>query len=159
MDLFTPEAGLIDERLDRLEKQNGRLKQAIVLCMIVAGCLVFLGARFGKGRTVTARQIVLKDDTGTTRAILGMRSAGPGLTLYNQDGDLKALLTVVEAGPVLSLYDANGITRVLLGVTSKGATLAFNDSHGKLRAEMGFSSNSPHMTFFGTNGKPVYLAH
>lgn len=159
MDLFTPEAGLIHERLDRLEKQNGRLKQAIVLCMIAAGCLVFLGARFGKARTLTARRIVLRDDTGTTRAILGMRSAGPGLTLYNQGGDLRALLTVVETGPVLSLYDANGTTRVLLGVTPKGATLAFNDSHGKLRAEMGFSSNTPHMTFFDPHGKPVYRAH
>jgi hypothetical protein len=150
---------MILDRLDRLEKQNVRLKLALTLCTIVAGCLIFTGARFGKGRTVTARRIVLKDETGTTRAILGMRSAGPGLALYDASGDnLEALLTVLETGPVLSLYDANGATRVLLGVTPKGATLAFNDRRGKLRAEMGFSSSAPHMTFFDRKGKPVYLA-
>jgi hypothetical protein len=153
-----PETRLILERLEKLEKQNGRLKLALVLLMIFAGCVVFSGARFGKARTVTARRIVLKDDTGTTRAILGMRSAGPGLTLYDASGEnIEALLTVLQTGPILSLYDSNGVTRVLLGVTPKGATLAFNDPKGKLRAEMGFLSKTPSITFFDANGKPVYL--
>lgn len=158
MNSFVSERHLILERLDRLEKQNRRLRRAIAFLMIIAACLLFVGARFGKGRTLTASRIVLKDDTGTTRAILGMRSAGPGLILYDENGEnVEALLTVLETGPVLSLCDAKGTTRVLLGVTPKGATLAFNDSHGKLRAEMGFSSNSPNMTFFRPNGKPVYV--
>jgi hypothetical protein len=160
MPLQVPDAASIMERIERLEKTNSRLKLSLVLLMILAGCLVFTGARFGRGRTVTARRIVLKDASGTTRAILGMRSEGPGLTLYDSSGDnVEALLTVLQTGPILSLYDRNGITRVLLGVTPKGATLAFNSPTGKLRAEMGFLSNTPSITFFGSNGKPVYLAH
>jgi hypothetical protein len=151
---------LIRERIEKLEKQNGRLRLAVALIAILAGCLIFAGARFGRGRTVTARRIVLKDETGTTRAILGMRSAGPGLTLYDANGDnIEALLTVLQTGPVLALYDAHGATRILLGVTPKGATLAFNDREGKLRAEVGLLSNTPSVTFFDPSGKPVYLAH
>jgi hypothetical protein len=151
---------LIIGRLNKLEKQNRRLSFALALIALVAGGLMFAGARFHRGRTVTARRIVLRDETGTTRAILGMRSAGPGLTLYDENGqNIQALLTVLKTGPVLSLYDANGATRVLLGVTPKGATLAFNDPKGKLRAEMGFLSNTPSITFFDSNGKPVYRAH
>jgi hypothetical protein len=151
---------LILERVDKLEKQNGRLRLAVALIAILAGCVLFAGARFGRGRTVTARRIVLKDETGATRAILGMRSAGPGLTLYDASGNnIEALLSVLQTGPILSLYDAKGVTRVLLGVTPKGATLAFNDPEGKLRAEIGLLSDTPSITFFDPNGKPVYLAH
>lgn len=151
---------LILERLENLERQNGRLKLTVTLFLIFTACLIFSGARFSRGRTVTARRVILKDENGTTRAILGMRSAGPGLTLYNANGgNIEALLTVLDTGPVLSLYDAHGATRVLLGVTPKGATLAFNDPKGKLRAEMGFLSNTPSITFFDPGGKPVYLAH
>jgi hypothetical protein len=156
----TIDVNSIVERLDKLEKQNRRLSIALALIAVFAGCLMFGGARFHKGHTVTARRIVLQDETGTTRAILGMRSAGPGLTLYDQNGEnIEALLTVLQTGPVLTMYDANGATRVLLGVTPKGATLAFNDPKGKLRAETGFLSNTPIVTFFDSKGKPVYLAH
>jgi hypothetical protein len=152
----------IAERLNKLEKQNRRLTLALALIGVLSGCLMFAGARFhrGRGRTLTARKILLKDESGTTRAILGMRSAGPGLTLYDQNGEnVEALLTVLKTGPILSLYDANGAARVLLGVTPKGATLAFNDPKGKLRAEVGFLSGTPNVTFFDAEGKPVYLAH
>ncbi|HTV54699.1 MAG TPA: hypothetical protein VMI06_07270 [Terriglobia bacterium] len=155
-----PDTNFIIERLNKLERQNHRLGVALALVGILAACLIFPGARFHRGRTITARRIVLQDENGTTRAILGMRSAGPGLTLYDENGEnVQALLTVLKTGPVLSLYDANGATRVLLGVTPKGATLAFNDAKGNLRAEMGFLSNAPSITFFDSKGKPVYLAH
>jgi hypothetical protein len=148
------------ERLERLEKQNRRLKSAAALFMIFTSSLVLMSAAGHKGRTIEARQIVLKDDEGNTRAILGMRSAGPGLTLYDANGDkVQALLAVLQTGPVLGLYDASGTTRVLLGATPKGATLTFNDAEGKLRAEMGFSGEAPHVTFFDRDGNPVYVGH
>jgi hypothetical protein len=156
--IFDP--GPILSRVEKLEKQNARLKLALVLFMIPAGCLIFLGAARLRGHTVQARRIELKDGAGVVRAVLGMRSAGPGLTLYDASGQTQeALLTVLPNGPALALYDADGITRVLLGVTPKGATVAFNDSQGKLRAEMGFSGGIPHMTFFDTTKKAVYFAH
>jgi hypothetical protein len=151
----------IFNRLDRLERQNRRLRSGLAVLAIFAGCWILTAARFGRGgHTVTARQVVLKDEFGTTRAILGMRSAGPGLTLYDENGEnVEALLTVLQTGPVLSFYDGKGTSRALLGVTPKGATIAFNDQQGKLRAEMGFLSNAPNVTFFDPNGKPIYLAH
>jgi hypothetical protein len=159
MEPKTLEIQAVFERLERLEKQNRGLKRAIALFMILVSSMILLGAR-GHGRTIEARQIALKDDEGHTRAVLGMRSAGPGLTLYDADGDkVWALLTVLQTGPVLGLYDTGGTTRVLLGVTPKGATLNFNDEEGKLRAEMGFSGEAPHLTFFDRDGNPVYVGH
>jgi hypothetical protein len=148
------------ERLERLEKQNRRLKSAAALFMIFTCSLVLMSAAGHKGRTVEARQVVLKDDEGNTRAILGMRSAGPGLTLYDANGDkVQALLAVLQTGPVLGLYDADGTTRVLLGVTPKGVTLTFNDTEGKLRGGIGFSGDAQNVTFFDRDGNPVYVGH
>jgi hypothetical protein len=159
-DAMEPKAVEVLERLERLERQNKQLKSAAALFMILTSSLALMGASGHKGRTVEARQIVLKDDEGNTRAVLGMRSAGPGLTLYDANGDkAQALLTVLQTGPVLGLYDSDGTTRVLLGVTPKGATLTFNDAEGKLRAEMGFSADAPHVTFFDRDGNPVYVGH
>ena len=148
------------ERLKRLEKQNRRLKMAAALVIIFISPFILMSAAGHKGRTVEARQIVLKDDEGHTRAVLGMRSAGPGLALYGAEGDkVQALLTVLQTGPVLGLYDADGTTRALLGVTPKGASLTFNDAEGKLRAEMSFSGDAPQLTFFDRDGNPVYVGH
>jgi hypothetical protein len=148
------------ERVERLERQNRGLKRAAALFMILVSSLILVSAAGRKGRTIEARQIALKDDQGNTRAVLEMRSAGPGLTLYDAEGDkVQALLTVLRTGPVLGLYDADGTTRVLLGVTPKGATLSFNDAEGRLRAEMGFSADAPHVTFFDRGGNPVYVGH
>jgi hypothetical protein len=148
------------ERLERLEKQNRRLKSAAAVFMIFTSSLVLMSAAGHKGRTVEAKQMVLKDDAGTTRAVLGMRSAGPGLALYDANGDkVQALLTVLQTGPVLGLYDADGTTRVLLGVTPKGVTLTFNDADGKLRGGVGFSGDAQNVTFFDRDGNPVNTSH
>ncbi len=156
----TPEMQGVLERLEKLEKQTRRMKRAIILLVIFMSCLVLTSAAVHKGRSVEARQIALIDEAGNTRAVLGMRSAGPGLTLFDTNGhQVQALLTVLKTGPILGLYDTDGTTRVLLGVTPKGATLAFNDSQGKLRAEMGFSAEAPHITFFDADGKPVFVGH
>lgn len=160
MEPKTLEIQAVLERLERLEKQNRGLKRAAALFMILVSSLILMSAAWRKGHTVEATQIVLKDEEGNKRAVLGMRSAGPGLTLYDAEGDkVQALLTVLQTGPVLGLYDADGTTRVLLGVTPKGATLTFNDAEGKLRAEMGFSADAPHVTFFDRDGNPVYVGH
>jgi len=160
MEAQTPDIQAVLERLEELEKQNRQVKRAITLLMIFVTCVVLTGAATHKGRTVEARQIALKDEAGNTRAVLGMRSAGPGLALYDANGNkVQALLTVLETGPTLGLYDADGTARVLLGVTPKGATLAFNDPEGKLRAEIGFSADAPHVTFFDRDGNPVYVGH
>ena len=160
MEAKMPDIQVVFERLEKLEKQNRRLKRAAALFVIFTSSLVLMSAAGHKGRTVEARQVVLKDDAGNTRAVLGMRSAGPGLTLYGPDGDkVEALLTVLQTGPVLGLYDADGTTRALLGVTPKGASLTFNDAEGKLRAEMSFSGDAPQLTFFDREGNPVYVGH
>ena len=155
-----PDIQTILKRLEKVEKQNGRLKKVVALFMILVSSLVMMSAARHKGHAVEANQIALKDEAGTTRAVLGMRTAGPGLTLYDASGDkVQALLTVLPTGPALGLYDADGTTRVLLGVTPKGATLTFNDPEGKLRAEMGFSAEAAHVTFFDRDGNPTYVGH
>ncbi len=156
----TPDIHAVLERLEKLERQNRQLKRAVALFIILVTSLILMSAAGRKGRTVEAGRIMLKDEAGTTRAVLGMRSAGPGLALYDGDGvKVQALLTVLQTGPALGLYDADGTTRVLLGVTRKGATQTFNDAQGKLRAEMGFSADAPHVTFFDRDGNPVYVGH
>jgi len=120
------------KRLEELEKQNRRLKQVVALFMIVVSSELLIGAAGLKGRTVEASRIDLKDEAGTTRAILGMRSAGPGLALYDGGGDkIEALLTVLETGPVLGLYDADGTTRVPARRNAEGGITGLQRCRGE----------------------------
>src|SRR5215472_7080085 len=74
MEAKMPDIQVVFERLEKLEKQNRRLKRAAALFVIFTSSLVLMSAAGHKGRTVEARQVVLKDDAGNTRAVLGMRS-------------------------------------------------------------------------------------
>ena len=80
-------------RLERLERENRRLKQAGALAVLLC-CSVFLmgqvKTRQVKPRTVRpveAEQFVLKDIEGKKRAELLMEAGGPGLVLYDHEGN------------------------------------------------------------------------
>jgi hypothetical protein len=77
----------LEERLNRLERQNWRLKAGL-LALLALGGLGATSAAMGGGSDIEARQFRVTDSQGRTRAVLGPGS----LVLYDADGKKTASL-------------------------------------------------------------------
>ncbi len=86
------EFGAIVSRLERVETENRRMKQA-GLALIVLITVLLLVAQARPSRTIEAQQFVLKDANGRVRAELGIDpKMGGQLSIYNEVGSQLAAL-------------------------------------------------------------------
>ncbi len=98
----------MEERLNRLERENRRLKRAGGVVLGVIAALLLMGHVVGE-KVVEAERFVLLDSSGQPRAVLAVAKGGSGLYLYDNKGKLRAGLvggTADETG--LTLYHKNG---------------------------------------------------
>jgi hypothetical protein len=150
---MTNEQGAIEERLEKLERQNRRMKLAGLGAMVIAGAFVLMGQASGP-RTppeVRAKSFVLVDANGETRARLYMSASGKGPELDLLDAKGNERLTL--DGPGLTLYDVNGKLRAVLAAGSNGTALQLDDANGKVRAHLGVLSDEPGLDLNGADGK------
>jgi hypothetical protein len=110
----------IEERLNRLEKENKRLRLLALGVVVLAGGSLLLAAATGvralvarPGRIVEAEGFVLRDASGKTRAALVMTAAWPGLALDDASGKPGAALQDLAGGPSLTLQDSQGFQAVI----------------------------------------------
>src|SRR5689334_13717472 len=84
----TPCTETADARLDRLERENARMKQFGVLLLVGTATLIVVGTDlFRTPRQVEAREFVLKNRDGRVRATLGLKEDGaPRLALFDSRG-------------------------------------------------------------------------
>ena len=63
-----------EERLERLEKENRRLRKFMSLAMILIASVVIAGASLqaGSAETIKARTFMVEDESGNIRATLGL---------------------------------------------------------------------------------------
>ena len=129
------------ERLDRLERENRRLKWVGSVVLIGITALVLMGQAGPRHvfKIVQAEQFVLRDPSGQTRAVLGTVADGSaGLALYDRDGKDRAKLIVLPDG--------------------MSGLIAF-DRDGKLRAGTGVTADgSPRLTLYDRDGRVVWSA-
>ncbi len=98
----------VTERLERLEKQNRRLKYVGAAALVLVSAAIHMGQAAPVPETIEARRFLVIDTKGEPRAALGVTEGGPTLALNDADGKLRAALTVTEGGPALVLFDADG---------------------------------------------------
>jgi hypothetical protein len=103
-----PELGAVVARLEKVERQNRRLRGAGIAVVVLAAAGLLMGQAMPKARIVEAEGFVLKDGAGKVRAELAVTEDRPGLALYDENGKPRAVLSVGKAGPGLGLYDENG---------------------------------------------------
>ena len=115
-------------RLDRLERQNRRLKH-----VFAAVALLFAGvaaAQVVAPKPVVASRVTLADDENRTRAQLengtpggGRAAMNPMLSFYDQSGQVVLRIGIGQRGPTLAVIDANGrVHEYLGGPTMRPAT-------------------------------------
>ena len=121
METANGESGSLIERVERLEKQNRRMKQVGAAALLLAGALFLMGQAAPK-RTVEANEFILKDASGRLRGTWWAHSEGAILELYDSDGKPRIGLGVNKVGAALSVYNAQShdkIDLVQLGVLGR----------------------------------------
>ncbi len=128
-------------RLDRLERENRRLKLAGAILLLALAAVGAMGQVLPKAvpKVIEAERFVLRDTKGKIVAILGADAPGtPALSLHDQNEKVRAALAIAADGrPFLALLDQNGKQRAALSVGVDGTSaLLLSDQNGKLRAGM-----------------------
>jgi len=129
-------------RLDRVERENYRLKWFGVFALGVAAVLwlgresvpqegIAMAAGNATGRVVEAEMYRLVDSKGDLRAIWAVGETGPGLVLSDSNGRGRAVLQVANDEPSLWLYDGNRRPRAALALDGNTPMLALWDADGK----------------------------
>jgi hypothetical protein len=113
----------IMQRVEKLEKQNRRMKQIGITLIMVAASLLSMGQKSAVQRTVEANEFVLIDGNGHRRAALGSygKAGDPSFSLLDEKGAVRMLLLLDKHDPSLSLY--NGRSSILaLGYGGRGTS-------------------------------------
>ena len=114
-----PTMETLARRLDRVERENGRLKRSGVVALAVIAAIVLMGQAASKlappgkpGKVVGAEQFIVHDARGGVRATLGTLPDGTvRLVLYDRGnpGETRVILSAgPEGSPVLSFSDKKG---------------------------------------------------
>lgn len=141
------------ERVEKVEKQNRRLKQIGLGVAVLAGAVLLMG-QARSNRTIEAEKFVLKDANGRIRARLGMEADDrPTLALLDAKGFPLVSMGAGES-PFLILCKGSCENQVQLGAYSSdlfGLALYGNDKgafHG-LRVGLGVVKGVPGLNLFG----------
>ncbi len=125
----------LERRVQRLERQNCRLKLVGAASAILAVAGLLLGQALPRSRTLDAEEFVLRDSAGTPRAVLSLKPDG---------------------APTMAFFDPAGKPRAWVGVKNSGSPyLLFADQGGKPRAGLSVKDDgSPDLTFIDLTGNP-----
>ena len=131
MNLETSIAGALERRIEKVERENRRLKIAALIAVLGLGGAFSLGAAANPPQKLEADKIVLRDAEGKTRIVLGIDEEGPGIAFLDAKGKLRMNLGLAKEGPALDLLDAAEHPRATLLLTEdQGPILNFVDKKG-----------------------------
>jgi hypothetical protein len=90
----TSDLAAVVTRLEKVERQNRRLKFAGLTVLLLAAGGLLMGQTLPKSRTVEAEEFALRDGDGTRLARLGLVDGLPVLTLFDRTGTTRIRLQV-----------------------------------------------------------------
>jgi hypothetical protein len=168
----------LSKRIERLERENRRLRQAGFLVLLCCVSIFVMGqakapkaGTLNVGKALEAGKFVLKDGRGQKRAELGLfadrpalvfyetgerallslgaEPEGAGLTLYEGNTRKAAAFSLTDNGPLLTLYGA-GIKRLNLSVTDRGPAVGLLGRNSEAKAALGLTAgDDPFLHLFG----------
>lgn len=158
----------IEERLESLERETGRLKRRnrwlVSAIILLAGGLIIpilfettaSRARAQSGGTakeIRANSIVIEDEYKKTRATLCADKQGTSIKLFDENGKSRAFLAVLKSGPGLMLFDENGVARAGLVSFNEGPSLKLFDENEQTRAGLAALKDGPGLALLDGKGQ------
>jgi hypothetical protein len=167
-------------RLEKVERQNRRLRAGGSLALVLIVALAALGQVAPSGKVVSAERFEVRDSGGKLRSLLAVIDDGvPALAFYDADGKGRALIGVNKDGfPHLEFLDKDRKTLIGLAVSPDGSpglglrvgemgslltagtdgsqSLSFIDKGGSVRAGLTIAPDgSPAFLLFDKDGKVI----
>jgi hypothetical protein len=150
---------IVVARLEKIEKENRRMKRAALAAVLAAACVLVMGQARPAVRTVEAQSYILQDASGSKRAELVLEPGAPGSEpspvlrfLDGKGNDTLSLSSTrlelagkADLGPDILLDDAKGTARLDLGLQHNLPFVILNDEKGIVREHMGFSESGEPM--------------
>ena len=134
----------LNERMNRLENQNRRLKTAMAVLSISFLVLVLMGAKAGVHdghfRQIIAEGISIVDDTGREIILIGSKKEeGTGMRILNKAGKrvVGIGITADEGGSGILVADKEGRPRIGMGMDEGVPSLAMTNENEKKILAMG----------------------
>ena len=117
------------ERLEKLEKQNRRIKQVGTVVLFLAVAVLVMGQAPPK-RTVEANEFILQDTNGKLGAKLAMLPGFSTLALYDENARERVYMLASPFGGSLSLFGGDRDARVTVSTLLGRPTLTIVDEEG-----------------------------
>lgn len=171
----------LTQRLDRLERENRRLKLLGALALLGVAALILMGqtAPTSVANTLEAERFVLRDGAGHVRGTFGLRADGtaalaltddtqqdrvvlsvtapglPGLDLSDRSGPRAGLYVRADGTAQLSLLDQSDRPRVEIKAHGDGRpSLALLDQNTRLRSMLALTAEgATGLTLYDLNGR------
>ena len=138
------EKGTIQERMERIEKQNRRLKSYMIVLVLSLLAFAVMGAKAGTQdghfRQIIAEGISIVDGAGQELMLIGFaKDEGTGIKILNKAGKRIMSLGIAadEGGSGIMVADKEGRPRIGLGVEGSLPSLAVANEKGKKIVAMG----------------------
>ncbi len=153
------------KRVERLERQNRRMKSAGMTGLLLLGVVLVLGqaappASVLRAETVVATKgFVLADGAGKPRASLGTFEGQPALTLFGGDDPKpRVQIGAWDRGSSVMLLDSQGRERAMFSVVGEVGSLNLIGADSKLRASLGVVHDAGMAFLFDREGAPLWTA-
>ncbi len=101
----------IEQRFEKLERQNRRLRLAFIGLVALAAVAVVMG------------QVASKPASQETQEKVQDEIRARGFVLVDGDGEVRGRMTVDKGRPSLELYDKQGQSRIVLLVSGRGLAM------------------------------------
>jgi len=174
----------LSERMDKIEKQNRRLKSVLAVLAVFLLAFVLMGAKTGMHdghfRQIIAERISIVDDTGQEIMLIGFKKElGTGIRILNKagkriigigipaDGGGSGILVADEEGrpriglgmdegvPSVAMTDENGKKILAMGGDEKGYGFVVMDENEVERAGLGFKKGDTGVVIYDDKGQYV----
>jgi hypothetical protein len=144
----------LETRVERLERENRKLKRGAVLALVVGAGVILMGQFSGPrvSERLTTRDLVVVDESGRPRIALQSTQGGALVTLSDEAGRNRIIFdstALAPGGAAVILGDA-----MLLDATPM---LQFLEA-GKARIALGVKRNTSALTLSEETGKGIFLA-
>jgi hypothetical protein len=134
----------LHERLEKVEKQNRRMKSYLVFLIITLLAFAAMGAKEGPQdehfRQITAERLTIVDAAGQELILIGSdKVEGIGIRINNWEGKKIVGIgsTANESGTGIMVLDKQGRPRIGLGMDEGVPSVALVDEKGKKFLAMG----------------------
>ncbi|NKB89954.1 MAG: hypothetical protein GKS06_17205 [Acidobacteria bacterium] len=135
----------IEARLRQLERRfetsQRSLPRAAACGFVLLSMFVLIAANQAAGRVTETEALVIRDQTGTVRAQLGVGEEGAALGLFDERGFLRIRLAASPEGPILNLFSSDGNPRIVVGERGESAFVILRDVDGAPRAAMAIQAD------------------